>query len=90
MSEARVQAMLDQMLTSPQFAEVARLIEKRLGRPLEPFDIWYTGFRPPLAHSQEKLDAMVKAKYPTPEALREGLPEILLKLGFSAERAHRC
>lgn len=87
MSEARVQAMLEQLLTSPQFKEVGALIEKRLGRPLEPFDIWYTGFRPPLAHSQEKLDAMVKAKYPTPEALREGLPEILLKLGFSAERA---
>lgn len=87
MSEARVKAMLEQMLTSPQLAEVARLIEKRLGRPLEPFDIWYDGFRPPLQHSQETLDAMVKAKYPTPEALREGLPEILLKLGFTPERA---
>lgn len=87
MSEARVKAMLEQMLTSPLLAEVARLIEKRIGRPLEPFDIWYEGFRPPLKHSQEKLDAMVKAKYPTPEALREGLPEILLKLGFTPERA---
>ena len=24
----------------------AGLIEQRLGRPLEPFDIWYNGFRP--------------------------------------------
>lgn len=87
MSEARVKAMLEQLLTSQELGQVARLIEKRLGRPLEPFDIWYTGFRPPLAHSQEKLDAMVKAKYPTPEALRNGLPELLLKLNFTPERA---
>jgi hypothetical protein len=87
MSEARVKAMLEQLLTSPQLAEVGRLIEKRLGRPLEPFDIWYNGFRPPLKYSQEKLDAMVRAKYPTPDALLEGLPAILKKLGFSAERA---
>ena len=24
---------------------VAALVRRRLGRPLEPFDIWYSGFR---------------------------------------------
>ncbi|MEI6647391.1 MAG: hypothetical protein WCP12_15250 [bacterium] len=87
MSEARVKAMLEQLLTSSQLSEVGRLIEKRLGRPLEPFDIWYNGFRPRLIDSQQKRDAMVRSKYPTPEAFLKGIPDILKKLGFSAERA---
>src|SRR5216684_3019732 len=39
--EARVKAMLEAILSSPMVPRVAALIEKRLGRPLEPFDIWY-------------------------------------------------
>ena len=45
LSEARVQAMLEQVLGSPQVKQVAQLIQKRLGRKLEPFDIWYDGFQ---------------------------------------------
>ena len=87
MSEARVQAMLEQVLSSPQFAAVARLVEKRLGRPLEPFDIWYNGFRSRGAYSEVQLDEIVRKRYPTAAAYRTGLPEILTKLGFSPERA---
>ena len=43
--EARVKAMLEQVLTSPLAAQTAKLIAARLGTPLEPFDIWYNGFR---------------------------------------------
>ena len=43
--EERVRAMLEQVVTSPLVPRVAKLIEARLGRPLEPFDIWYDGFR---------------------------------------------
>ena len=43
--EARVKAMLEQVLTSPLIPRAAALIQSRLGRPLEPFDIWYNGFR---------------------------------------------
>ena len=64
MSEARVEAMLRQVLASPQFAAIGRLIEKRLGRPLEPFDIWYNGFRPRQTHTEAELDAMVRRQYP--------------------------
>ena len=87
MSEARVRTMLEQVLGSPQFAAVAGLIEKRLGRPLEPFDIWYNGFRPRGAYTEAQLDGMVRAKYPTAAAYRADLPNILTKLGFTAERA---
>jgi hypothetical protein len=87
MSEARVRTMLEQVLGSPQFAAVARLVEERLGRPLEPFDIWYNGFRPRGAYTEAQLDAIVRTKYPTATAYRDDLPNILTRLGFTAERA---
>ena len=87
MSEARVKAMLEQVLTSPQFAEAGRLVEKRLGRPLEPFDIWYNGFRPHQTRTEAQLDEIVRKKYPTAAAFRDDMPDILVKLGFSPERA---
>ena len=52
--EARVKAMLEEVLTSPLVPKVAALIEKRLGRPLEPFDIWYDGFRPRGAYTEAR------------------------------------
>jgi hypothetical protein len=85
--EARVRAMFEQVLTSPLVPKVAALIEKRLGRPLEPFDIWYAGFKPRGQYSEAQLDAMTRAKYPTPEAYHEDMPRMFQALGFSAERA---
>jgi hypothetical protein len=87
MSEARVRAMLEAVLTSPQFAAVGRLVERRLGRPLEPFDVWYNGFRPRQTHTEAQLDEIVRKRYPTAAAFRDDLPNILVKLGFSPERA---
>ena len=44
--EPRVRQMLVDVVSSPLVPKIAALIEKRLGRPLEPFDVWYSGFRP--------------------------------------------
>jgi hypothetical protein len=85
--EARVEAMLQQILTSPLVPQVARLIEIRLGRPLEPFDIWYNGFRPGSQYPAAHLDALVAQKYPTAEAYQQDIPNLLRQLGFSPERA---
>ena len=85
--EARLQAMLEQVLTSPLVPQVARLIEARLGRPLEPFDIWYNGFRSGNKYSEAELDAIVAKKYPTPEAYQKDIPNLLMKLGFPEARA---
>jgi len=87
MSETRVRTMLEQVLGSPQFTAVARLVEARLGRPLEPFDIWYNGFQPRGAYTEAQLDAIVRAKYPTAAAYWADLPNILTRLGFTPERA---
>jgi hypothetical protein len=85
--ETRVKSMLEQVLTSPLVPQVAKLIEARLGRPLEPFDIWYNGFRPGSQYTEQQLDEMVAKKYPTAEAYQKDIPNLLMKLGFSPERA---
>ena len=85
--EERVKAMLEQVVSSPRVAEVGKLIQSRLGRPLEPFDIWYNGFRPGSQYTEAELDAMVEKKYPSAEAYHQDIPNLLMKLGFSQERA---
>jgi hypothetical protein len=66
---------------------VAKLIAKRLGRQLEPFDLWYGGFKPRLSYSEAELDAIVRKRYPTPGAYAKDIPNLLQKLGFSKEKA---
>jgi hypothetical protein len=85
--EPRVRAMLETILTSPLVPRVARLIEKRLGRPLEPFDIWYSGFRPRGAYTEAQLDEIVRKKYPTAQAYKADMPRLFRELGFSPETA---
>jgi hypothetical protein len=85
--EVRVKAMLEQVLSSPLAAQTGKLIEFRLGRPLEPFDVWYNGFRPGSKFTEAQLDEMVAKKYPTAEAYQKDIPNLLMHLGFSPERA---
>jgi hypothetical protein len=85
--EARVRRMLEDVLSSPMVPQVAKLIEKRLGRKLEPFDIWYNGFRARGTYSEAQLDEITRKRYPTAAAYKADMPSILQKLGFSKERA---
>jgi hypothetical protein len=85
--EARMKAMLEQVLSSPLVPSVAKLVEQRIGRPLEPFDIWYNGFRPRGAYTEAQLDEIVAKRYPTAEAYKNDIPNLLVHLGFSKERA---
>ena len=86
--EARVKAMLEQVLTSAQAAQTAKLIAARLGRPLEPFDIWYNGFRANNQYSEAQLDEIVGKRYPNAEAYKKDMPNLLMKLGFAPDRAN--
>ena len=85
--EARVKAMLEAVLSSPLRPKVAALVKARLGRPLEPFDVWYDGFRPRPATTEARLDEIVRKRYPTAEAFGKDIPRILRDLGFPPERA---
>ena len=85
--EERVEAMFEGLLTSPLLARVADVIEARLGRRLEPFDIWYNGFRPRGAYTEAELDTLVAERYPTAEAYEQAIPTLLEQLGFAPSRA---
>jgi hypothetical protein len=85
--EKQVEELLVSVLTSKEVKDLAAVIEKRLGRPLEPFDIWYSGFSSRAGKSEAELDAITKAKYPTVASFQAGLPAILTGLGFTAEKA---
>ncbi|MFL5353201.1 hypothetical protein [Archangium sp.] len=85
--EARVKALLEQVLTSPLVPKVAKVIEQRLGRKLEPQDLWYAGFKANAKLPEAELDKLTRQRYPAPEAFAKDLPRILQGLGFSKEKA---
>jgi len=85
--EELVERLLVSVLESPEVAALAKRIELRLGRPLEPFDIWYPGFLSRQSRPEVELDEIVRLRYPTVPAFQESLPELLVALGFAPERA---
>jgi hypothetical protein len=82
-----VEKLFVNLCSSPEVKEVASLISKRLGRPLQPFDIWYNGFKAKGSMSEEELTAITQAKYPNPMAFQADMPNLLVKLGFTPEKA---
>ncbi|MBU4446129.1 hypothetical protein KJ656_13800 [bacterium] len=85
--EKTVEKLFEDLLTSKEFKRTGQLIQKRLGRDLESFDIWYKGFKPASQYSESKLDKIVAAKYPSVEDFERDIPNILMKLGFDQETA---
>jgi hypothetical protein len=85
--EKEVEALLLSVLGSDEVRVLANIVQKRLGRPLEPFDLWYPGFAPRGERNESTLDSMVKAKYPSVASFQADLPRILRDLGFSKEKA---
>lgn len=88
-SEERAAEMLRQVLASPLLGEVARLIEVRVGRPLEPFDIWYAGFRARGDHRESALDDITRERYPDAAAFAADMPRMLVDIGFSEDKARQ-
>ncbi len=85
--EKRMREMLIQIVSSPLVPKIAAAVEARLKRKLEPFDIWYAGFKAKEQYSEKELDEMVAKKYPNPKAFEADIPNILQKLGFEKDRA---
>jgi hypothetical protein len=82
-----VEKLFIELISSPEVKQVGELISKRLGRPLEPFDIWYNGFKPGSSLNEEELNKITRAKYPDSKAFEKDLPNILVKLGFDKDSA---
>ena len=72
--------------TSPLVPQVAKLIETRLGRPLEPFDV---GTRASVraASTARRTRRRCREKFRPPRLTRKTFHNLLVKLGFSSERA---
>jgi hypothetical protein len=85
--EERVQKLFLEVLQSPLVPKVAAEIQRRLGRPLEPQDLWYDGFKARSSINEADLDAITRQKYPEANAFKADLPRILRDLGFADERA---
>jgi len=85
--QPEVEALFIKFVSSPQVKKVAQLICSRLNRDLEPFDIWYDDFKARSSVAEEKLNLMTRKRYPTAKDLEKDLSNILLKLGFSKEKA---
>jgi hypothetical protein len=85
--QPEVQKLFNEFLSAPQVQEVAAIIKKRLGRDLSPWDIWYDGFKARSSINEESLNAITQKKYPNPAALEADLGNMLLKLGFTKEKA---
>ncbi|MDL2243767.1 hypothetical protein LJB84_02895 [Bacteroidales bacterium OttesenSCG-928-J19] len=81
-------ALFDAYLSAPELKEIAKIIQGRIGRDLQAFDIWYDGFKPRSNMDEEKLSERLRILYPDAKAIERDIPNILIKLGFSSERAN--
>lgn len=86
-AQPEVEQLFDTYMRSPQLKQIASLISKRLGRDLRPYDIWYDGFKSRSNIPEELLTAKTSALYPDPSAFKAGLPGIMVRLGWTPERA---
>jgi hypothetical protein len=85
--QKEVEELFIELVSSDQVKQAASLISNRLGRKLEPFDLWYNGFGPVKSISEEQLNKLTRSKYPTSEAFEKDIPRILTSLGFSEPKA---
>lgn len=85
--QEEVEKLFDEYLSSPVVKEVGKLISKRLGRDLKPYDIWYDGFKARSSISEESLNAKTQTKYPDAKAFEADLANMLKKLGWDNKRA---
>jgi hypothetical protein len=85
--ETVVEKLFEEVLTSAEVKGLAALVEKRLGRKLKPFDIWYNGFKPRGKIPEAELDRRVGQKYADLKAFEKDMRAILQDLGFTAKSA---
>jgi hypothetical protein len=86
--QEQVEALFDEYLKSPQLKKIGDIISQRLGRKLRPYDIWYDGFKSRSAFNEDDLSAKTVRLYPDERALEKDIPNLLIKLGWNAERAN--
>jgi hypothetical protein len=87
LAPGQVEEIIRSFLSDPVLVSVGKLVSERLRRPLQPFDIWYSGFQSQSAYPANMLDSLTRARYPDPKALQDDLPAILVRMGFTEAEA---
>ncbi len=82
------EAILREFLAAPELKELGALIKERVGRDLRPYDIWYDGFKPRSNMNEDHLSVTTRRLYPDAKAFDKDIPNVLMKLGYQAARAH--
>lgn len=86
-SQAQCEELFTKFVSSPQAKKVGQIISARLGRPLQPFDIWYDGFKSRSSLDQNMLNSKTMNLYPNAQALEDDIDRMLVDLGYTKERA---
>ncbi|MGL5317148.1 MAG: hypothetical protein ACRC9Q_00385 [Bacteroidales bacterium] len=86
-SQPKVEDLFIRFVSSPQAKKVGEIIASRLGRPLQPFDIWYDGFKSRSSMDQNMLNTKTRSLYPNALALEKNIPTLLTQLGYDKGRA---
>lgn len=82
-----VEKLFTDFVSSEQVRATGKLIAQRLGRPLQPFDIWYDGFKSRSSIPAEKLNAAVSKRFTNAESYQNEIPKMLASLGWTNEKA---
>ena len=83
--EDHVEALMIELLEAPARGEIAAYMSKKLGRPLEAFDIYLEDLAE--GASSAELDEKVTAMFKDELEFQEKLPEVLRNLGYCDEDA---
>jgi hypothetical protein len=87
MTKQNVENLFVDLVSSGVVKDVADLVSKRLGRDLQPFDIWYNGFKARGSVPEAEMDAISMRMYPNAMAVEKDMPNIMVKLGWERARA---
>ena len=82
-----IESLFVQLIQSDEIKQVAQIIRDRLGRKLRPYDIWYDGFKSRSTMSEDVLTTQTQQRYPNAKAFERDMPRMLMKLGFTPEKA---
>ncbi|MFM7051526.1 MAG: hypothetical protein ACKOYN_05245 [Planctomycetota bacterium] len=85
MPEAEVEALMTGLLDAPVRRELAAFMARKLGRALEPFDIYFDDIVE--AKPATEMNAAVKRMFASGKELEAKLPEVLRGLGYTDEDA---
>jgi len=85
--QEEVEQLFKYFVSSDIMKSIGNLISKRLGRKLEPFDIWYDGFKPRSSLSEKTITEKTQKMFSDVPSFQQYIPIILEKLGFEKKTA---